>query len=33
MARAAAGVAARSGRRVLTSPGSAVARLKQIFAS
>jgi hypothetical protein len=32
MARAAAGIAPVSGRRVLTSPHSAVARLKQLFA-
>ena len=32
MARAATGIPARPGRRVLTSPHSAVARLKQIFA-
>jgi hypothetical protein len=32
MARAAAGIPPVSGRRVLTSPHSAVARLKQLFA-
>jgi hypothetical protein len=31
MARAATGIAAKPGRKVLTSPHSAVTRLKQIF--
>ena len=33
MARAATGIPARAGRKVLTSPHSAVTRLKQIFAA